>query len=83
MIIGSGTLKFEPAGPELSQPTTMNQIISAQLQRIDAALNKLIESISALNPSSAAAVDLVAADDALSTSLDLRACRDLAHLYSH
>lgn len=53
----------------------MDKNMDAQFQRIESALNTLIESISAYNPSPSAALDLVAADDRLSESLDLRTSR--------
>ena len=43
----------------------MNQIIQTQLDRIDASLSTLIESIASYNPSIPAAQDLLAADDEL------------------
>ena len=43
----------------------MNTIIQGQLDRVDTALNTLIESIASYNPSVPAANDLLAADDEL------------------
>ena len=43
----------------------MNQIMQSRLDRIDASLSALIDSIASYNPSIAAAQDLLAADDAL------------------
>lgn len=51
----------------------MNAALQAQLTRLEGALSTLTESISAYNPSSTAAQELVQADDALSTGLDQRA----------
>jgi len=50
----------------------MNTTLQAQFDRVETALNTLIDSISAYNPSPAAAVALVAADDDLSHGLDQR-----------
>lgn len=44
---------------------TMNNIIQGQLDRVDTALNTLIDSIASYNPSIAAANDLLAADNEL------------------
>ena len=49
----------------LSCTGAMNSIIQGQLDRVDTALNALIESIASYNPSVAAANDLLAADDEL------------------
>ena len=43
----------------------MNSIIQGQLDRVETALNTLIESIASYNPSVTAANDLLAADDEL------------------
>lgn len=59
----------------------MDRIMDAQFQRIESALNTLIESIAAYNPSPSAALDLVAADDTLSESLDLGTSRSRVHSY--
>ncbi|KAF2005817.1 hypothetical protein P154DRAFT_542350 [Amniculicola lignicola CBS 123094] len=48
----------------------MDDILDAQFQRVETALNTLVESIASYNPSIAAATDLVAADDALSSGLE-------------
>ena len=45
--------------------STMNNIIQGQLDRVDTALNTLIDSIASYNPSIAAANDLLAADNEL------------------
>jgi hypothetical protein len=50
----------------------MEQILSAQFDRVDKALSTLVDSIAAYNPSPQAAIDLVAADDELSHGLDQR-----------
>jgi hypothetical protein len=47
----------------------MNEVLDQQFQRVDAALKTLVESISSYNPSPAAALDLVAADEELSQGL--------------
>ena len=43
----------------------MNSIVQGQLDRVDAALNTLVDSIASYNPSIPAANDLLAADDDL------------------
>ncbi|KAF2639931.1 hypothetical protein P280DRAFT_372290, partial [Massarina eburnea CBS 473.64] len=48
----------------------MDTALQAQFQRIEAALDTLVDSIAAYNPSTTAASDLLAADDALSRGLD-------------
>ena len=48
----------------------MDAILQTQFQRVETALNILIESITSYNPSPQAAVDLVAADDELSNGLE-------------
>ena len=48
----------------------MEAILQTQFQRVETALNTLIESITSYNPSPQAAVDLVAADDELSKGLE-------------
>ena len=50
----------------------MNTSLQSQFDRVEAALNSLIDSISAYNPSPPAAVALVAANDDLSHELDQR-----------
>lgn len=50
----------------------MNTTLQSQFDRVETALNTLIDSISAYNPSPSAAVALVAADDDLSHGLDQR-----------
>lgn len=50
----------------------MNAQIQDQFDKLDAALNTLISSITSYNPSTAAAEALVEADDKLSQSLDER-----------
>ncbi|OCK85171.1 hypothetical protein K432DRAFT_421978 [Lepidopterella palustris CBS 459.81] len=47
----------------------MDTVLQTQFQRVENALNTLIESITSYNPSPQAAVDLVAADDELSKGL--------------
>jgi len=47
----------------------MEELLDQRFQRLDTALNTLIDSITTYNPSPAASNDLVAADDALSESL--------------
>jgi len=50
----------------------MNAIIQSQLDRVETALNTLIDSISSYNPSPAAALTLVSADDDLTEGLERR-----------
>lgn len=51
---------------------TMNTIIQTQLDRVETALNTLIESIASYNPSIPAANALLAADDDLNNGLKQR-----------
>ena len=51
---------------------TMNAILQSRLTGLESALTALTDSFIAYSPSPAAARDLVAADDALSASLDQR-----------
>lgn len=55
----------------------MLSIFQARYQRVDKALNTLIESIAAYNPSVSAADELVAADDEVNESLEQRRCHCL------
>lgn len=55
-----------------SQRATMDDVLSAQFDRVEKALSTLVDSIAAYNPSPQAALDLVAADDELSHGLDQR-----------
>jgi hypothetical protein len=48
----------------------MDVILQAQFQRVEIALNTLIDSITSYNPSTQAAVNLVTADDELSKGLE-------------
>lgn len=50
----------------------MDEILSAQFDRVEKALSTLVDSIAAYNPSPQAAIDLIAADDELSGGLDQR-----------
>lgn len=50
----------------------MNTIIQAQLDKVETALNTLIESIASYNPSTPAANALLAADDDLNKGLKQR-----------
>lgn len=50
----------------------MEDILAAQFERVEKALGTLVDSIAAYNPSPQAALDLVAADDELSSGLDQR-----------
>lgn len=50
----------------------MNAILQSQFQRVEAALNTLIDSIAAYTPSPSAAVALIEADDELSKGLERR-----------
>lgn len=52
--------------------STMNSIIQSQLDRVDTALNTLIDSIASYNPSIAAANDLLAADNELTRGVKSR-----------
>lgn len=54
----------------------MEQLLDLRFQRVEAALNTLIDSIASYNPSQQAVVDLVAADDELSRGLEQRAPSD-------
>ena len=47
----------------------MNAVIQSQLDRVEAALNTLIDSITSYNPSINAAADLLAADDELNNGV--------------
>lgn len=47
----------------------MNAVIQSQLDRVETALNTLIDSITSYNPSINAAADLLAADDELNTGV--------------
>ncbi len=48
----------------------MNDIIQAQLDRVETALNSLVDSITSYNPSVPAAVDLLSADNDLTKGLE-------------
>ena len=48
----------------------MNSALQSQLDRIENALNTLIDSITSYNPSVPATQELLAADDALTDGLD-------------
>jgi hypothetical protein len=48
----------------------MDSLLDVQFQRVEDALNVLIDSITSYNPSTQAAQDLVAADDELSRGLE-------------
>lgn len=50
----------------------MNSIIQGQLDRVDTALNALIDSVASYNPSIAAANDLLAADSELTRGVKSR-----------
>lgn len=50
----------------------MNSIIQRQLERVDTALNTLVESIASYNPSVTAANDLLAADNELASGVNCR-----------
>lgn len=51
---------------------TMQSIIQTRYQRVEKALDALIESITAYNPSQSAADELVAADEAVNQGLEDR-----------
>jgi hypothetical protein len=53
----------------------MDATLQSQFGRIETALNTLVDSIATYNPSPQAALDLVAADNELSSGLDQRAHR--------
>lgn len=55
-----------------SLSSTMDAQIQAQLDRVEAALNTLIDSITSYNPSPAAAIALSNADDDLTQGLEQR-----------
>jgi hypothetical protein len=62
--------RLSAASPQhLAQPT-MEDILTAQFDRVEKALSTLVDSIAAYNPSPQAAIDLVAADEELSQGLD-------------
>lgn len=50
----------------------MEQILDERFNRVDVALNALIESITTANPSISATQDLIAADDSISEGLEQR-----------
>ena len=50
----------------------MNAILQGQLDRVEAALNTLVDSITSYNPSVPAAIDLLSADDELTRGLEQR-----------
>lgn len=50
----------------------MDKVIDGRFERVENALAKLVNSISAYNPSPALATDLVTADSELSEGLDQR-----------
>ena len=53
----------------------MDATLQKQFERIEAALNTLVDSITTYNPSPQAAIELLAADDELSSGLSQRAHR--------
>ncbi|KAI9719719.1 MAG: hypothetical protein M1812_003207 [Candelaria pacifica] len=57
----------------------MNNVLQAQFQRIETALNALIDSITTFSPSPAAALDLLSADDDLSKGLEELATHQANH----
>ncbi|KAF1916239.1 mediator complex, subunit Med4 [Ampelomyces quisqualis] len=57
----------------------MQDVLSAQFDRVDKALSTLVDSIAAYNPSPQAALDLVAADGELSQGLDQLARHQANH----
>ena len=48
----------------------MNAIIQQNLDRVEVALNTLVESITSYNPSISAAIDLLSADEDLTGGID-------------
>ena len=57
---------------EVGSSLAMNTIIQGQLDRVDIALNTLVESIASYNPSIPAANKLLAADDDLARGVQSR-----------
>ncbi|KAI8938272.1 hypothetical protein NX059_005931 [Plenodomus lindquistii] len=57
----------------------MDEVLTAQFDRVEKALSTLVDSIAAYNPSPQAAVELVAADDDLSHGLDQLAKHQANH----
>lgn len=51
--------------------STMKSLIQGQLDRVDSALNTLVDSIASYNPSVFAATELLAADDELTKGIEL------------
>lgn len=60
----------------------MNAILQSQLDRVEASLNTLIDSITSYNPSVPAAIDLLSADDELTKGLEQRKSTSLPAPYS-
>ncbi|KAI9755418.1 MAG: hypothetical protein M1835_000825 [Candelina submexicana] len=58
----------------------MNNILQVQFQRVETALNALIDSITTFSPSPAAALDLLSADDDLSKGLEELSIHQANHL---
>lgn len=58
--------------PRTPQLPSMDDVLTAQFDRVERALSSLVDSIAAYNPSPQAALDLVVADDELSHGLDQR-----------
>lgn len=66
----SEALDFEDIFCVSSNHVAMLSIFQTRYRRLEQALNSLVESISAYNPSLAAADELVAADDDVNESLE-------------
>ena len=74
---GTGTsldqsLHWEAPWVYSTLPLAMNAILHTQLDRVESALNTLIDSITSYNPSVPAAIDLLSADTELTKGLDQR-----------
>lgn len=67
-LLRVGVPETSPARPL----AIMDEVLKGQFERVEAALNTLIESITSYNPSPQAAQDLVVADDDLSRGLEQR-----------
>ena len=61
----------------------MNDVLQTHFQRIDAALDTLVDSIAAYNPSAQATSDFIAANDDLGRGLDEREQPPPPHMHLH
>lgn len=66
---GTGAIPFPGTKPR-TRLSAMNAVVNAQLERMEIALQRLIDSVTPYNPSPSAALDLVAADDGLADALE-------------